>query len=200
MVEPTGAGQQTTNSPTTGTPSQPASPQVGGAKNENTMQIATFGAGCFWGVEYIFQKIPGVTATSCGYAGGKTLNPTYEDVCSHTSGHAEVVQVTFDPAKVSYAEIVSVFFRLHDPTQVNRQGPDIGDQYRSVIFYHSPEQAAEANRKIADLTAKKKFAKPIATKVEPAPTFYKAEDYHQDYYKRTGKAPYCHFLREEEGE
>jgi methionine-S-sulfoxide reductase len=159
-------------------------------------EIATFGAGCFWGVEHIFRhEVPGVLDAVSGYSGGKIENPTYKQVCYDDTGHAEVVQVTFDPAKTSYDKIVDAFFRLHDPTQVNRQGPDIGDQYRSVIFYHSESQKQIAERVKAE--RQKKHAKPIATTIEPAKTFYKAEEYHQRYYDKTGKQPYCHFLRPE---
>jgi peptide-methionine (S)-S-oxide reductase len=151
---------------------------------------ATFGAGCFWGVEYVFKRVPGVLATRVGYSGGWTRDPTYEDVCSHTTGHAEVCEVTFDPERVSYEQLLEVFWAMHDPTQVNRQGPDVGDQYRSVIFTHSAEQRAmaEASRERAQAG----FDRPIATQIEPAGVFYPAEDYHQDYYAKTGKEPYCH--------
>lgn len=130
-----------------------------------------------------------------GYTGGDLKNPTYEQICRGNTGHVEVVQVTYDPAKVSFESLVDIFFRLHDPTQVNRQGPDVGDQYRSVIFYHDDAQKLAAE-KIKTARAPK-HKKPIATSIEPAETFYKAEDYHQDYYVKTGKEPYCHFLREE---
>jgi peptide-methionine (S)-S-oxide reductase len=155
-------------------------------------ETATFGAGCFWGVEYVFQRVPGVLVTEVGYAGGHTENPTYRDVCSHTTGHAEVLRVEFDPALVSYDQLLEVFWAMHDPTQVNRQGPDIGDQYRSVIFAHSPEQqsAAEASKE----RAQAKFDKPIATKIQPLEAFYPAEDYHQAYYEKNGHTPYCHVV------
>ena len=153
-------------------------------------QVATFGAGCFWGVEYVFRRVPGVIDVEVGYSGGMTPNPTYRDVCSHTTGHAEVTRVRFDDERVSYDQLLEVFWAMHDPTQVDRQGPDIGDQYRSVIFAHSPEQrtAAEASRE----RAQPRFDRPIATKVEPASEFWPAEDYHQDYYAKTGHEPYCH--------
>ena len=153
------------------------------------LEKAMFGAGCFWGVEYQYAKIPGVLEAFSGYAGGTVENPTYEDVCSHTSGHAEVIQVTFDPAKISYRKLVEYFFIMHDPTQVNRQGPDVGDQYRSVIFTYSPEQKKVADEIKARLTAAKTFAKPIATKIEEAPTFWKAEVYHQKHYALRGTRP-----------
>jgi methionine-S-sulfoxide reductase len=138
-------------------------------------QQATFGAGCFWGVEYVLRKVPGVLDVKVGYSGGSTPNPTYREVCSHTTGHAEVAQVTFDPARVSYDQLLEVFWALHDPTQVDRQGPDIGDQYRSVIFAHSPEQQT-------------------ATQIEPLDVFYPGEDYHQAYYAKNGQTPYCHVV------
>lgn len=173
----------------------PASP-ADSPSDKPKLEKALFGAGCFWGVEHIFRKdVPGVVDAVCGYAGGKTVKPTYEEVCDHTTGHAEVVQVTFDPAKISYEKLVDAFFRLHDPTQVNRQGPDIGDQYRSVIFYYSPEQKKAAEEVKARRAPK--YTKPIATVIEPAPEFYKAEDYHQKYYIKHGKEPYCHVLRPE---
>ena len=152
---------------------------------------ATFGAGCFWGVEANFRKVKGVKDALVGYAGGQTENPTYENVCSHTSGHAEVVQVEFDPKEVSYDQLLEAFWEMHDPTQVNRQGPDIGDQYRSVIFYHSAEQkkAAEASKK--KIGESGQYAKPIATEISPAPAFWKAEEYHQRYLEKNGRAV-CH--------
>lgn len=157
-----------------------------------TTEQATFGAGCFWGVEYVFRRVPGVIDVKAGYSGGMTPDPTYEAVCSHTTGHAEVAQVTFDPAVVTYEQLLEVFWAMHDPTQVNRQGPDIGDQYRSVIFTHSPEQQAiaEASRD----RAKPRFDKPIATQVQSLQAFYAAEDYHQQYYEKTGHEPYCHVV------
>lgn len=156
---------------------------------------ALFGAGCFWGVEHIFAEQTGVIDAVSGYAGGHVKNPTYEQICTDLTGHAEVVLVTFDPAKVSYEQLVDIFFRLHDPTQINRQGPDIGTQYRSVIFTYNDEQKRIAEAVKARRAAKHK--RPIATTIEPAPEFYVAEKYHQDYYVKTGKQPYCHFLRED---
>jgi peptide-methionine (S)-S-oxide reductase len=156
------------------------------------MEKATFGAGCFWGVEVAFGNIPGVTATAVGYEGGKTQAPTYKDVCTDATGHAEVVEVDFDPEKVTYGQILDAFFSLHDPTQLNRQGPDWGTQYRSAVFYHSPEQKAQAEAKIAEINAGGQFgAKKIATKVEPAQTFWRAEEYHQKYLEKRGMAS-CH--------
>ena len=149
---------------------------------------ATFGAGCFWGVEAAFRQVDGVTATAVGYEGGTLENPTYQDVCSHTTGHAEVVEVTYDPDQVSYEQLLDVFWAKHDPTQLNRQGWDIGDQYRSVIFFHDEEQRETAERSKAELDASGRYRKPIVTHVEPAQTFYRAEDYHQRYLEKQGRA------------
>jgi peptide-methionine (S)-S-oxide reductase len=157
-----------------------------------TDEQATFGAGCFWGVEYVFRRVPGVTDVQSGYSGGITQNPSYEEVCSHTTGHAEVAQVTFDPERVSYEQLLEVFWAMHDPTQVDRQGPDIGDQYRSVIFTHSEEQRSAAEASLQ--RAQGRFKKPIATKIEPLTAFYPAEDYHQAYYEKNGHQPYCHVV------
>ena len=155
---------------------------------------ATFGAGCFWGVEYQYAKIPGVQSAVCGYAGGKTDFPTNEEICAKGTGHAEVIEVTFDPTKVTYRTLVEYFFKMHDPTQVNRQGPDIGDQYRSVIFTHSPEQQKIAEDVKIGLTLAKAFSRPIATQIDKAPKFWAAEEYHQKYYQLRGKKPYCHLV------
>jgi peptide-methionine (S)-S-oxide reductase len=153
---------------------------------------ATLGAGCFWGVEYVYRRVPGVTDVRSGYSGGITPNPTYQEVCSHTTGHAEVVQVTFDPEQVTYDQLLEVFWAMHDPTQVDRQGPDIGDQYRSVIFTHSDDQMATAEKSLQ--RAQERFDRPIATKIQPLTAFYPAEDYHQAYYEKNGKTPYCHVV------
>ncbi len=155
------------------------------------MEIASFGAGCFWGVEAEFAKLPGVIATEVGYCGGTTEHPTYEQVCSHTTGHAETVRVTFDPTIIHYEHLVEKFFALHDPTQLNRQGPDIGDQYRSVIFTHSPEQEAVARRVRERLDKSGRYIRPIVTEIEPAQKFWPAEDYHQDYIAKHGGRS-CH--------
>lgn len=155
------------------------------------MEKATFAAGCFWGVQVAFDRIPGVAETMVGYEGGTLDNPTYRDVCTDRTGHAEVVQVTFDPAKVSYQQLVDTFFREHNPTQLNRQGPDHGTQYRSAIFYYSPEQKQAAEETIARLTAEHKFPKPIVTQVVPAAAFWPAEEYHQKYLEKRG-AVSCH--------
>jgi peptide-methionine (S)-S-oxide reductase len=155
-------------------------------------ETATFGAGCFWGVEYVYERVPGVVETEVGYAGGHTENPTYRDVCSHGTGHAEVLRVRFDPALVTFEQLLEVFWAMHDPTQVNRQGPDVGDQYRSAIFTHSDEQQrlSEASRDAAQA----RFDRPIATEITPAGPFYPAEDYHQRYYDKNGHEPYCHVI------
>jgi peptide-methionine (S)-S-oxide reductase len=155
------------------------------------MDKATFGAGCFWGVEARFQQVPGVVETAVGYEGGKLESPTYRDVCSDLTGHAEVVELTFDPQKVTYTALLDLFFELHDPTQVDRQGPDWGTQYRTVIFYHSPEQEKAARETIARLEASHRYNKPIATQVVPASTFWRAEEYHQKYLEKRG-AVSCH--------
>lgn len=148
---------------------------------------AYFAAGCFWKTQYIFSKVPGVVKTMVGYTGGTLVNPTYEQVCSHTTGHAEAAEVVYDPAKVSYRKLLEVLFAHHDPTTRNRQGPDVGDQYRSAIFYVNDEQKKEALAYIAELTKEKKFSKPIVTLVVPSTKFYKAEDYHQNYFAKNGQ-------------
>lgn len=146
---------------------------------------ATFGAGCFWCIEHVFRK-NGITSTSVGYMGGKTKNPTYEDVCTDMTGHAEVVQVEYDPAKISYGEILNIFWNNHDPTTLNRQGPDVGTQYRSAVFCHTPEQEKEARQSKEDVERSGKFARKIVTEIVPATEFYKAENYHQQYYEKCG--------------
>jgi peptide-methionine (S)-S-oxide reductase len=155
------------------------------------MEIATFGAGCFWGVEETFRQIPGVTDTAVGYLGGRTQNPTYKDVCSDETGHAEVVQVTYDPAQVGYDRLLDAFWSAHDPTTLNRQGPDVGTQYRSAIFFHSPEQERVAKASKEKMQASGKFRRPIVTEITPASTFYRAEDYHQKYLAKRGMS-HCH--------
>jgi len=149
------------------------------------MKKATFGAGCFWHVEDAFCHVPGVISTQAGYMGGMTENPTYREVCTDKTGHAEVVEVTYDPAKVSYDRLLDVFWNIHDPTQTNRQGPDIGTQYRSVIFYHDQEQQRTATA--SKEQQQRKLKKAIATLIEPIKPFYRAEEYHQQYFKKTGK-------------
>jgi peptide-methionine (S)-S-oxide reductase len=150
------------------------------------MATATFGAGCFWGVEAAFRLIPGVLDAACGYAGGTTENPTYQQVCSDRTGHAEVVQVEFDPARVSYEELLDAFWSMHDPTTLNRQGPDYGSQYRSVIFCHTPEQQSAAVESRDRQQASGRSRRPIVTQLLPAPAFWRAEEYHQRYFEKHG--------------
>jgi peptide-methionine (S)-S-oxide reductase len=157
-----------------------------------SIEKATFGAGCFWGVEATFASIPGVVSTAVGYEGGSLERPTYKDVCTDQTGHAEVVELEFDNEKITYNQILDAFFNLHDPTTLNRQGPDWGTQYRSAIFIHSPEQEQQAKAKIEQLTASGRYSpKRIVTKVEPAQTFWRAEEYHQKYLEKRGQAS-CH--------
>ena len=155
------------------------------------MEKATFAAGCFWGVEEAFRQVPGVIETTVGYLGGHTANPTYKDVCTDETGHAEVVQVTFDPSKVSYEKLLDVFWSAHDPTTLNRQGPDIGTQYRSAIFFHSPEQERQARASREKMQASGKFRRSVVTEITPASTFYPAEEYHQKYLAKRGLS-HCH--------
>ena len=150
------------------------------------MEKATFGAGCFWGIEASFRKIEGVASTTVGYAGGSFKDPTYKDVCSGKTGHAEVVQVEYDPSKVSYEELLRVFWDIHDPTTLNRQGPDIGTQYRSAVFFHNPEQEAAAAASKQKLQSSGRYQKSIETEITPASEFYRAEDYHQQYFEKCG--------------
>ena len=158
----------------------------------NTTKIATFGAGCFWGVEDIFMQVPGVIRTASGYMGGDTAHPSYEDVCTDETGHAEVVEIQFDPSVVSYERLVEIFWKNHNPTEMNKQGPDVGTQYRSVIFTHSPEQERIAHRSKEALEKSGKWQLPIATAITPATTFWRAEDDHQQYFKKKGIARTCH--------
>ena len=155
------------------------------------MAKATFAAGCFWGVEATFRQIPGVTSTRVGYTGGRTENPTYKDVCTDGTGHAEAVEVEFDPAVARFDELLKTFWENHDPTQLNRQGPDWGSQYRSVIYFHTPEQEAAARASKDSLENAHRYPKPIVTQIVPAVTFYPAEDYHQQYLEKRGMAS-CH--------
>ena len=152
---------------------------------------AVFASGCFWGVEKVFSALPGVTSTRVGYTGGTTKNPTYEQVCTGRTGHAEAIEITFDPSKISYDELLEVFFRHHDPTTEDRQGNDVGTQYRSAIFYHSPEQKAAAEKSLSLLDGAKIFRHGIVTEVSPASEFYAAEEYHQKYLKKNPLG-YCH--------
>jgi peptide-methionine (S)-S-oxide reductase len=155
---------------------------------ESALQKATFAAGCFWGVEAAFRQIPGVVATRVGYTGGRTADPTYERVCSHTTGHAEAVEVTYDPERVSYEQLLDVFWTKHNPTTKNRQGLDIGDQYRSAIFFHSSEQQEAAERTKEAVQAKLHWPKKVVTEIVPATEFYEAEDYHQQYLEKRGRS------------
>ncbi|MBA2566093.1 MAG: peptide-methionine (S)-S-oxide reductase MsrA [Gemmatimonadetes bacterium] len=152
---------------------------------------ATFGAGCFWGVEAAFRKVEGVLSTAVGYLGGTYENPTYKDVCSGRTGHAEVVEVTYDPARAAYEDLLAVFWENHDPTTLNRQGPDVGSQYRTAIFVHTPEQERAATASKKELEGSGRFRRPIVTEITPASTFYMAEDYHQQYLEKRGLAQ-CH--------
>ena len=182
MHDPEGAGRE-----------DAAADLTGAAKELSKVAIekATFGAGCFWGVEAKFAEMPGVLDTAAGYEGGELEHPTYKEVCTDRTGHAEVVEVTFDPSRLPYEALLDAFFAMHDPTQVNRQGPDFGAQYRSVVFAHSDEQTRQAKEKIAELNATGAYRKPIATLVEPAGTFWKAEEYHQRYLEKRGMV-HCH--------
>lgn len=155
------------------------------------LQKATFGMGCFWCSEALFQQLKGVTSVKSGYEGGTVANPSYEDVCTGTTGHAEVIEVTFDPASIKYEELLEVFWKSHDPTTLNRQGADVGTQYRSVIFYHNDEQKQLAEKYKKELNDAKAFNKPIVTQINKASPFYVAENYHQDYYNKNGTEPYC---------
>ncbi len=157
----------------------------------NKMEEATFGAGCFWCVEAIFQDLKGVVAVESGYAGGKIKNPTYKEICSGLTGHAEVIRITFDPSVITFADLVRVLFVVHDPTTLNRQGNDVGDQYRSVIFYHSEAQKETAKRIKEEFEQKAIYDSPIVTLIEPLTNYYPAEQYHQNYYKDNPNQPYC---------
>lgn len=170
---------------------------AGGGKAAAT-EVATLAGGCFWGVQELFEKQPGVVKTVVGYTGGSTANPTYQQVCAGGTGHAEAIEITFDPAKTSYEALVTFFFHVHDPTTVDRQGPDVGAQYRSAIFTHSPEQKAVAERVKAKVAASGFFKAPIVTRIEPAGPFYRAEDYHQEYLAKNPNGYQCptHFYRQ----
>ena len=162
------------------------------SKSTNATELATLGGGCFWCTEAVFERLDGVKSVTSGYAGGKSENPTYEDVCTGTSGHAEVTQVEFDPKKISFEHLLDVFWAAHDPTTLNRQGADSGTQYRSVIFYHSEAQRAAAEK--SKKNAQPDFSSPIVTEISPLPKFYKAEGYHQNYFNNNSRAPYCQFV------
>lgn len=165
---------------------------LGGANAQSAkLQKATFGNGCFWCSEAVFQRLKGVTAVRSGYEGGTVANPSYEQVCTGTTGHAEVIEVTYDPAKIKYDELLEVFWKTHDPTTLNRQGADVGTQYRSVIFYHNDEQKTIAAKYKKELNDTKAFGNPVVTSIEKASAFYVAESYHQNYFNRNGDKPYC---------
>jgi peptide-methionine (S)-S-oxide reductase len=166
------------------------------ATGETALQTdtATFGTGCFWCTEAIFQQLDGVLKVSSGYSGGHVKNPTYKEVCEGTTGHAECVEIVYDPKKISFDELLEVFWQTHDPTTLNRQGNDVGTQYRSAIFYHNAEQKARAEKYKAELDKSGAWDKPIVTEITPASTFYVAENYHQDYYNNNGSAPYCYYV------
>lgn len=157
-------------------------------------ELATLGGGCFWCLEAVFEQVRGVDSVTSGYAGGSVDHPTYEQVCTGRTGHAEVIQIAFDPDVLSFAELLEVFFAIHDPTTPNRQGADVGTQYRSVIFHHSAEQQTQAARTIAELNASHAFPAPIVTEVSPAPAFFPAENYHQGYFRANGRQPYCQMV------
>lgn len=163
----------------------------GAFQQQAGQEIAIFAAGCFWGVQFYFDQAPGVLETEVGYIGGKTEHPTYEQVCSHTTGHAEATKIVYDPKKTSYRTLLMQFFRMHDPTQMNRQGPDVGDQYRSAIFYLNDEQKKMAEDVINELDESGRFDKPIVTSLEPAEKWWRAEEYHQKYTEKTGMGM-CH--------
>jgi peptide-methionine (S)-S-oxide reductase len=162
--------------------------------NSSAREVATLGGGCFWCLEAVFDDIKGVEKVVSGYAGGKVPNPSYEAVCTGVTGHAEVVQVTFDPNVVSYRELLDVYFGIHDPTTLNRQGADVGTQYRSVVFYHSPEQKLAAEEAIAALARSGDYSAPIVTQVQPFTAFYPAEEYHQRYFEKNPDQPYCRMV------
>ena len=163
-------------------------------QDETDTKLATFGAGCFWCVEAVFQRLRGVISVESGYSGGRLANPTYQQVITGRTGHAEVCQIRYDPAKISYDGLLEVFWKTHDPTTLNRQGPDVGTQYRSVIFYHDEEQRALAERRKRELDASGAWNAPIVTEISPLLKFYKAEDYHQNYFRRNPQQGYCQFV------
>ncbi|MET4139034.1 peptide-methionine (S)-S-oxide reductase MsrA [Pedobacter sp. UYP1] len=166
----------------------------GANAQQKKLQKATFGMGCFWCSEALFQKLDGVTAVRSGFEGGSYPNPTYEEVCSGTTGHAEVIEFNYDPAKISYDDLLEVFWKSHDPTTLNRQGADVGTQYRSVVFYSTPEQKAAAEHYKAQLNKTNAYGKPVVTEITKAETFYKAEGYHQDYFNKNSDQPYCRLV------
>jgi methionine-S-sulfoxide reductase len=166
--------------------------------SEEGYQMATFAGGCFWGTEYVFQQVPGVKSTAVGFMGGRVDNPTYKQICYTDTNHAEVVQLRYDPGQISYEKLVKVFFKTHDPTTLNRQGPDVGTQYRSAIFYHNEQQKQIAEKAKAAFDTFGEFKDPIVTEIVPAKEFWEAEDYHQDYFKKNPNHPACHVVNIEE--
>lgn len=171
---------------------QPAAPE--GAGKPSPTEVATLGGGCFWCLEAVFEQLKGVERVQSGYAGGTVPNPTYQQVCTGRTGYAEVVQITFNPAVISFQDLLDVFFTIHNPTTLNRQGNDVGPQYRSIILYHTPEQRAAAEQTIAALTAQKLWDRPILTEVQPSTAFYPAEEYHNEYFRRNPTQPYCQIV------
>ncbi len=163
-------------------------------ENTGTREVATLGGGCFWCLEAVFDRLHGVISVESGYTGGETLNPTYQDICGGDTGHAEVVQVAFDPSVIRYDDLLEVFFSIHDPTTLNMQGNDVGTQYRSVIYYHSSAQQVSAEKALQRLTAEKAYAHPIVTEISPAVQFYEAEAYHQEYFENNPRQPYCQYV------
>jgi peptide-methionine (S)-S-oxide reductase len=170
-------------------PAQTNNPLTGHSMTTNQTEIADFGGGCFWCMEAVFIRLPGVKSVVSGFAGGHTVNPTYEEVCTETTGHAEVTEITFDPAKISYSKLLEVFWQAHDPTTLNRQGADVGTSYRSIILYRNEKQKLFAEK--SKLEAQQNFHHPIVTEIVPLIKFYKAEDYHQEYYEMNSNQPYC---------
>jgi peptide-methionine (S)-S-oxide reductase len=183
--EPTGATVNDTTTPSAADPTAQPQPET---------ELATFGAGCFWCVEAVFQQLQGVISVASGYAGGEVENPTYQQVCTGTTGHAEVCQIRFDPQQISYDQLLEVFWKTHDPTTLNRQGNDVGTQYRSVIFYHDDQQRALAERRKRELDEAGIWPDPIVTEISPYQTMYPAEDYHQNYYRENPGQGYCQFV------
>lgn len=170
------------------------SSSAGKLTGSENLDTATFGTGCFWCTEAIFQQLKGVKKVSSGYSGGHVENPTYKEVCEGTTGHAECIEIVYDPKELTFDELLEVFWQTHDPTTLNRQGNDIGTQYRSVVFYHNQEQKQKAEKYKAELNKSGAFSDPIVTEISPASTFYVAEDYHQNYYNNNGSQPYCYFV------
>ena len=164
------------------------------AQTNSNLAVATLAGGCFWCLEAVYDELKGVVSVESGYAGGKAANPSYELVCTGKTGHAEAVRITYDPAIISYKDLLDVFFSIHDPTTLNRQGADVGTQYRSAIFYHTPEQKAEAEKVMAEITAARLWPKPLVTEVTPLTNFYEAEDYHQEYFRRNPGQGYCRLV------